>query len=234
MITGGVRIVTVRSSFVVVANRLPVDEVTTDEGRQWRRSPGGLVTALHPVLTEHQGTWVGWAGGTSEAAPEPFDLEGIRLHPVPLTADELERYYEGMSNATIWPLYHDAVETPVFKRRWREAYRQVNARFAEAAAGGRRRGRDRLGPGLPAPARAGDAARAPTRPADRVLPAHPVPADRAVHADAVPRRDPARAARRRPGRLPAAAGGAELRPAGPAPARAALRGSGHRRRRPDR
>ncbi|MEU5669984.1 trehalose-6-phosphate synthase, partial [Micromonospora sp. NPDC047753] len=124
---------TVRSSFVVVANRLPVDEVSTPEGRQWRRSPGGLVTALHPVLAEHKGTWVGWAGGTG-AAPEPFDLEGIRLHPVPLSAEELERYYEGQSNATIWPLYHDAVETPAYKRRWREAYRLVNARFAEAAA----------------------------------------------------------------------------------------------------
>lgn len=124
---------TVRSSFVVVANRLPVDEVTTEEGRQWRRSPGGLVTALHPVLARHKGTWVGWAGGVGPA-PEPFELEGIHLHPVPLSADELERYYEGQSNATIWPLYHDAVETPVFKRRWREAYRLVNARFAEAAA----------------------------------------------------------------------------------------------------
>ncbi|HEX5542832.1 MAG TPA: trehalose-6-phosphate synthase [Micromonospora sp.] len=125
---------TVRSSFVVVANRLPVDEVTTpEEGRQWRRSPGGLVTALHPVLAQHKGTWVGWAGGVG-AAPHPFELEGIRLHPVPLSADELERYYEGQSNATIWPLYHDAVETPAFKRRWREAYRLVNARFAEATA----------------------------------------------------------------------------------------------------
>jgi trehalose 6-phosphate synthase len=123
-----------RSSFVVVANRLPVDEVTTPDGeRQWRPSPGGLVTALHPVLAQHRGTWIGWAGGTGEA-PEPFDLEGIHIHPVPLSAEELERYYEGMSNATIWPLYHDAVETPVFKRRWREAYRVVNRRFAEAAA----------------------------------------------------------------------------------------------------
>ncbi|WP_213453381.1 alpha,alpha-trehalose-phosphate synthase (UDP-forming) [Rhizomonospora bruguierae] len=124
---------TVRSSFVVVANRLPVDEVTTSQGREWRRSPGGLVTALHPVLVEHRGTWVGWAGGTGDA-PEPFELDGIRLHPVPLSAEELERYYEGSSNATIWPLYHDAVETPVFKRRWREAYRMVNQRFADAAA----------------------------------------------------------------------------------------------------
>jgi trehalose 6-phosphate synthase len=125
--------VTVRSSFVVVANRLPVDEVVTAAGREWRRSPGGLVTALHPVLVRRQGTWVGWAGGVGEA-PEPFELDGVRLHPVPLDADDLERYYEGQSNATIWPLYHDAVETPVYRRRWREAYRDVNARFADATA----------------------------------------------------------------------------------------------------
>jgi trehalose 6-phosphate synthase len=122
-----------RSSFVVVANRLPVDEVTTETGREWRRSPGGLVTALHPVLVARQGTWVGWAGGIGEA-PEPFELDGVQLYPMPLHASDLERYYEGQSNATIWPLYHDAVETPVYRRRWRESYREVNARFADAAA----------------------------------------------------------------------------------------------------
>jgi trehalose 6-phosphate synthase len=85
------------------------------------------------VLVARHGTWVGWAGGVGPA-PEPFELEGIRLHPVPLEAVDLERYYEGQSNATIWPLYHDAVETPVYRRRWREAYREVNTRFADAAA----------------------------------------------------------------------------------------------------
>ena len=93
----------------------------------------GWSPRCNPVLTEHGGTWIGWAGGDGEA-PEPFDLEGIHIHPVPLSAEELERYYEGQSNATIWPLYHDAVETPVYKRRWREAYRVVNQRFAQAAA----------------------------------------------------------------------------------------------------
>ncbi|NUT33821.1 MAG: trehalose-6-phosphate synthase [Hamadaea sp.] len=125
-----------QSSFVVVANRLPVDEVPEDErggGRRWRRSPGGLVTALHPVLVERDGTWVGWAGSAGEA-PAPFTVDGIRLSPVPLDADEIARYYEGMSNSTIWPLYHDAVEPPIFRRRWAASYRDVNTRFAEAAA----------------------------------------------------------------------------------------------------
>src|SRR5262245_31783153 len=132
--------VTQDGSFVVVANRLPVDEVPAGsadsgievvDGRYWRRSPGGLVTALHPILTSSHGTWVGWAGAPGPA-PAPFRVDGISLTPVPLSSDEVAEYYEGQSNATIWPLYHDAVETPVYHRHWRESYRSVNRRFAEA------------------------------------------------------------------------------------------------------
>ena len=128
------------SPFVVVANRLPVDEVTDDTpssrtsgGRRWRPSPGGLVTALHPVLAEHKGTWIGWSG-TPGPAPGPFEVDGIKLVPMSLSEDEVERYYEGQSNATIWPLYHDNVEPPIFRRRWRDTYREVNRRYAAAAA----------------------------------------------------------------------------------------------------
>ena len=126
-----------RSRFVVVANRLPVDEVTTAGGRSWRRSPGGLVTALHPVLAGQHGTWVGWAGNASrpeDPPAHPFELDGMRLRPVSLSADDVERYYEGFSNSSLWPLYHDAIETPAYRRSWWEAYRRVNQRFAEATA----------------------------------------------------------------------------------------------------
>ncbi|HEY2673821.1 MAG TPA: trehalose-6-phosphate synthase [Rugosimonospora sp.] len=126
-----------RSSFVVVANRLPVDEVTTAGGRSWRRSPGGLVTALHPVLAAQHGTWVGWPGNAAAAddpTPQPFELDGMRLRPVNLSTDEVERYYEGFSNSSLWPLYHDAIETPAYRRSWWESYRRVNQRFAEATA----------------------------------------------------------------------------------------------------
>jgi trehalose 6-phosphate synthase len=120
--------------FVVVANRLPVDEIVDDDGnREWTRSPGGLVSALHPTVRARHGAWIGWAGGTGDA-PEPFELDGMWLRPIALSSEELDFYYEGESNASIWPLYHDAVETPAFHRHWREAYRRVNQRFAEAAA----------------------------------------------------------------------------------------------------
>jgi len=120
--------------FVVVANRLPVDEVRDDNGnRSWARSPGGLVSALHPTVRAQGGAWVGWAGGTGEA-PEPFGLDGMHLHPISLSEQDIDWYYEGQSNATIWPLYHDAVEPPEFHRHWLHRYREVNQRFADAAA----------------------------------------------------------------------------------------------------
>ncbi len=120
--------------FVVVANRLPVD-VLSEPGEElrWTRSPGGLVTALEPVMQAHAGAWVGWNGSTGEA-PEPFDADGMHLVPVPLSAEEVAEYYEGFSNGTLWPLYHDVIATPEYHREWWDAYVTVNERFAEAAA----------------------------------------------------------------------------------------------------
>ncbi|MEU4236674.1 trehalose-6-phosphate synthase [Actinoplanes sp. NPDC026619] len=123
-----------QSSLVVVANRLPLDDnVAPDGACEWRRSPGGLAGALHAILEGTPATWVGWGGGVGPTLSLP-DIGTLRLRPVPLTEDELRGYYEGFANSTLWPLYHDAVEQPVFDRGWWETYRTVNRRFAEAAA----------------------------------------------------------------------------------------------------
>ena len=119
--------------FIVVSNRLPVDRVSTDGEESWRRSPGGLVTALAPVMAKADGAWVGWHGAADEELA-PFDHDNMYLKPVPLSADEVELYYEGFSNSTLWPLYHDVIAPPEFHRTWWEAYRTVNRRFAAAAA----------------------------------------------------------------------------------------------------
>jgi trehalose 6-phosphate synthase len=119
---------------VVVANRLPVDRVTDEEGNvSWRRSPGGLVTAVEPVMQNYEGAWVGW-DGAPDGPDEPFDANGMRLVPVSLSAREIEEFYEGFSNGTLWPLYHDVVAKPDFHREWWESYVAVNRRFAEKAA----------------------------------------------------------------------------------------------------
>ena len=123
-----------QADLVIVANRLPVDRVTDDDGNaSWRRSPGGLVSALEPVLRQNDGAWIGWPGGTDDEL-EPFVEDGMSLVPVHLSASEVEEFYEGFSNGTLWPLYHDVVAKPEFHREWWDAYVVVNERFASKAA----------------------------------------------------------------------------------------------------
>ncbi len=120
--------------FVVVSNRLPVDHVIDADGNaSWTTSPGGLVTALEPVMRAADGAWVGWAG-QPELEYEPFVNDGIHIIPVPLTAADIENFYEGFSNDTLWPLYHDVIASPGYHRIWWDSYVEVNRRFANAAA----------------------------------------------------------------------------------------------------
>ena len=121
-------------SMVIVSNRLPVDYDEQPDGTPgWKTSPGGLVTALEPIMRAADGAWVGWAG-VADREFAPFENDGISIIPVPLSEDEIQEYYEGFSNDTLWPLYHDVIAPPTYHREWWDAYVRVNRRFAEAAA----------------------------------------------------------------------------------------------------
>ena len=129
------------SDFVVVANRLPVDlERLPDGTTTWKRSPGGLVTALEPLLRRRRGAWVGWPGLAADQVDdqvdvdEPIDQDELELRPVRLSTQDVADYYEGFSNATLWPLYHDVIVKPIYHREWWERYVEINHRFAEATA----------------------------------------------------------------------------------------------------
>jgi trehalose 6-phosphate synthase len=113
---------------VIAANRLPV---MREADGSWSPSPGGLVRALFPLLRESGGTWVGWTGSVDDA-PEPFSIDGVELHPVAISSAEHDAYYEGFSNDSLWPLYHDAMRDPTFKAEQWDAYVAVNERFAAA------------------------------------------------------------------------------------------------------
>jgi trehalose 6-phosphate synthase len=121
-------------TFIALSNRLPVDRITDAESdSRWAPSPGGLVTALEPVMREKDGAWIGWAG-QADVEFEPFDHDGIHIVPVPLNLEETEKFYEGFCNDTIWPLYHDVIAAPAYHRVWWDSYVVVNRRFAERAA----------------------------------------------------------------------------------------------------
>ncbi len=120
--------------FVVAANRLPVDRRQGPDGTMaWHRSPGGLVTAMDSVMRGREGAWVGWAGDAGDA-PEPFHEAGMYLVPVPLSQDDIDEYYEGFSNDTLWPIYHDVIVPATFHRAWWQVYQRVNERFADEVA----------------------------------------------------------------------------------------------------
>jgi trehalose 6-phosphate synthase/phosphatase len=128
-----------KKRLIVVSNRLPV--VISQEGEEWRIEPGsgGLVTALAPVMMRNRGLWIGWAGSGGDI---PFDElferfgqeRGYRLRGVPVTDEEVAKYYQGFSNETLWPLFHDLLGHCSFKRENWLTYREVNRHFAEAVA----------------------------------------------------------------------------------------------------
>ncbi|HEY5683920.1 MAG TPA: trehalose-6-phosphate synthase [Acidimicrobiia bacterium] len=119
------------SALTVVANRLPV---RFDEAKgEWEPSPGGLVAALAPVLRERSGRWVGWVG-SPDRQDQPFETDGFLNVPVPLSSLEVEDYYEGFCNGTVWPLYHDAIRPVEMHRHWWRLYQEINRRFADVAA----------------------------------------------------------------------------------------------------
>jgi trehalose 6-phosphate synthase len=116
------------SPIVTIANRLPV--VKTRDG--WRTADGGLVSALRPTFDTRPGFWVGWDGGSPDVPHTLPDLPA-RLVPVSLRKSEVENYYHGFSNRTLWPLCHGLVDHVVIDRRWWRDYNTANERFAERA-----------------------------------------------------------------------------------------------------
>jgi trehalose 6-phosphate synthase len=112
---------------VLASNRLPIR--WDDDAEQWVRSSGGLVAALEPVMAGTGGVWVGWADG-----PEPPARQGFGLSAVDLDPPEVDGYYAGFANSTLWPAFHDAIEPVEHRDGWWECYRRVNRRFAGAIA----------------------------------------------------------------------------------------------------
>ena len=122
---------------ILLSNRLPV---VLEEGAEgWRAEPtiGGLATGLSRPHRETGGSWIGWPGTSVDGTlpDEVQDLLGKHgMRGVALSDEEREAYYLRTANRCIWPLFHYFTDRVHFDLDDWAAYREVNKRFAEAAA----------------------------------------------------------------------------------------------------
>ncbi len=122
---------------ILVSNRLPVHiEPTGDESWEVLPASGGLVTALSPLMKRRHGTWIGWAGCADHVPADRLLADFSRDHDyevraVPLREAQIQKYYRGFSNQSIWPLFHDMLGYASFDTANWEQYVDVNSVFAE-------------------------------------------------------------------------------------------------------
>lgn len=119
----------------IISNRLPVKVSEKAEQFLFTRSEGGLATGLDSLHTQYEKHWIGWPGLNVEK-PESRqrireELEKLDFHPVFLSAEQIENYYEGYSNSTIWPLCHYFFSYTQYRQNFWETYREVNRLFCE-------------------------------------------------------------------------------------------------------
>ena len=87
------------------------------------------------VMEGRDAVWIGWDGGLGDAAESapPARFGDMALRSVSLSETDYADYYEGFSNGTLWPLYHNGLLSTRFRRSWWAAYRRVNEQFAKVA-----------------------------------------------------------------------------------------------------
>lgn len=126
---------------MIVSNRLPI-VISEDNGKLISKpGSGGLVTALAPVLKNRGGIWIGWPGCVEANEQEVRAMIakenraiGFTMHPVFLSQEEVQGYYNGFSNEIIWPLFHDLQSECNFNPKYWNYEQEVNGKFAQVVS----------------------------------------------------------------------------------------------------
>ncbi|MBP2833022.1 bifunctional alpha,alpha-trehalose-phosphate synthase (UDP-forming)/trehalose-phosphatase [Aquimarina sp. U1-2] len=125
------------SKTIIISNRLPLQLKIHDNEIETIPSVGGLATGMKSVHSQSDSVWIGWSGLTEDQ----YDLEqkeridqALKKHQcigVSLTADDIQGFYYGFSNNTLWPLFHYFMEYTEFEKNTWETYKKVNQKFAD-------------------------------------------------------------------------------------------------------
>ena len=126
-----------KEKIVIVSNRVPYNITKSDGEIKYKKSVGGLVAALDPILFKNGGLWIGWDGniGYDKDFKKKIRVgnedHGYSLKFVSLSAKELRDYYHGFSNRSLWPLFHGFIFQSYFDLNYWKSYQSVNNKFAD-------------------------------------------------------------------------------------------------------
>jgi trehalose 6-phosphate synthase len=136
---------TSRRTLIVVSNRGPISYGREGGDRVAKRGAGGLVTALAPLVSHHDVTWIASAisdedravaaEGTVDETARDGSRYRLRLVAHPPAAYDL--YYNVISNPALWFVQHGLWERKHDPERdlgpaWDDGYVPVNSDFADA------------------------------------------------------------------------------------------------------
>ena len=126
---------------LIISNRLPVTIERRKKGLYFGESAGGLATGLGSFYKSYDSIWIGWPGITLDKTTKEERREiqvtlrsRFKCHPVFLSQNDIERYYYGFSNKTIWPLFHYFPQYVIHDERFWQTYKRVNELFSEVVS----------------------------------------------------------------------------------------------------
>lgn len=127
-----------KQRFIIVSNRLPVSVAKENGKLVFSPSSGGLATAMSSLDGGQNRLWIGWPGIVSEdltsaeKAVITKKLRGYGCAPVFLTSKQVQKFYHGYANDTIWPLFHYFQSVANYENDYWTVYKEVNAVFKKA------------------------------------------------------------------------------------------------------
>ncbi|MHC9538022.1 MAG: bifunctional alpha,alpha-trehalose-phosphate synthase (UDP-forming)/trehalose-phosphatase [Vulcanimicrobiota bacterium] len=130
---------------VIISNRLSISVAEEGEGvYSYKESAGGLATGLKAFVQSIGGSsktfteciWIGWPGISvpkrEQAFVEKELISRFRTYPVFLSATDVDRFYLGFCNKTLWPLFHYFPSFTIYDEAMWEHYKTVNRCYLEA------------------------------------------------------------------------------------------------------
>lgn len=125
------------SRLLIVSNRLPYTIQKRGSDFSLQDSIGGLATGLGSIYYTRNSLWIGWPGLIQNRINQEEQdiiskiLEERFCKPVFLSKSEYEKYYNGLCNRALWPLFHYFYQYANYENNEWKAYTQVNRKFCD-------------------------------------------------------------------------------------------------------